>query len=383
MFHRTIQLTDNQSYFLFGPRGTGKSTLLRERLKNAHFIDLLDPEVEDAFHRSPGEFEQRVKRLPPGTEWVVIDEIQKAPRLLDSVHRMVESFPLRFVLTGSSARKLKRGGANLLAGRAFVHHLHPLTHRELGTAFDLKQALCWGGLPRIYGLPDIADRQAFLRAYTLTYLREEIVAEQLVRRLDPFRQFLEVAAQCNGQIINYSKVARDIAVDTKTVQTFFEILEDTLIGVLLPPTHRSVRKRQRTQPKFYLFDPGVKRALDRTLEQELLPQTWAFGQAFEHFVIVEALRLASYSKPDWRFSYLRTKDDAEIDLVIDRPGMPTAWVEIKSTDRLSEDDLASFRRLSRDLPSAALYCLSRDPHPKMIDRISCLPWNEGLREIGL
>ena len=385
MFHRIIRLPTSNSFFLFGPRGTGKSTLLHELFKGgtAHFIDLLDPEVEDAFHRRPAELEHLVQAIPSEVRWIVLDEVQKAPRLLDVVHRLIESTHRRFVLTGSSARKLKRGASNLLAGRAFVYALHPLTFRELGDAFNLKDALHWGTLPKVFHLRSREEKMAYLRAYALTYLKEEIVAEQIVRRLDPFRHFLEMAAQCNGQILNYSKIGRDIGVDTKTVQSFFAILDETLIGALLPAYHRSVRKRQRTQPKFYFFDLGVKRALERTLDQELHTRTWDFGQAFEHGVVMEALRLASYFQPDWRFSYLRTKDDVEVDLIVDRPGRPVALVEIKSTEHIQPDDIRSLKRLAHDISHSEAFCLSLDPAAKKIEGVLCLPWQRGLAELGL
>ncbi len=385
MFHRIADLTHSNSFFLFGPRGTGKSTLLHDRFKKekAYFIDLLDPTLEDLFHRNPGELQQQVAALPAKIQWIVLDEIQKAPRLLDVVHHLIESSNRRFILTGSSARKLKRGASNLLAGRAFVYALHPLTFLELGDAFNLKDVLHWGTLPKIFHLNSAQDKSAYLRAYALTYLKEEIIAEQIVRRLDPFRHFLEVAAQCNGQILNYSKISRDIGVDTKTTQSFFSILEETLVGILLPAYHRSVRKRQRTQPKFYFFDLGVKRALERTLEQDLHPRTWAFGQAFEHLVILEAVRLASYFQPDWRFSYLRTKDDAEIDLIIDRPGHPIALIEIKSTDHVKEEDIAAVRRFKKDMPGSEAFCFSLDLTSKVIDGVLCVPWQIGLGRLGL
>jgi predicted AAA+ superfamily ATPase len=388
MFHRIINLSKTHSFFLFGARGTGKSTLLHELFtpEEAYFIDLLDPVTEDLYQRHPEELEQRTATLPAEVQWIVLDEIQKAPRLLDVVHRMMESESgrnRRFVMTGSSARKLKRGASNLLAGRAFVHALYPLTFSELGKAFDLQEVLQWGSLPAVFQLNSREEKRRYLRAYALTYLKEEIFAEQIVRRLEPFRHFLEVAAQCNGQILNYSKIAGDIGVDTKTVQSFFSILEETLVGVLLPAYHRSVRKRQRTQPKFYFFDLGVKRALERTLEQELYPRTGAYGQAFEHLVIIEVVRLASYFQPDWRFSYLRTKDDAEIDLIVDRPGKSVGLIEIKSTESVSSEDVRAIAQLSADIPNSEALCLSRDPVPKVIDGIRCMPWTQGLTELGL
>ena len=380
-----ISLPQAQGFFLFGPRGTGKTTLLHAALpvQQTVFIDLLDPQEEDLFARRPAELEQRLAALSAAIEWVVIDEIQKVPRLLDLVHRQIEQTRFRFALTGSSARKLRRGASNLLAGRVFVRYLHPFTHVELAERFDLQGALQYGTLPRVCQLPAAAEKCDFLRAYAHAYLKEEIVAEQLVRGVDPFRNFLEVAAQCNGRIVNFTAIARDVGVDTKTVQSFFSILEDTLVGTLLPAFHRSVRKRQRANPKFYFFDPGVKRALERTVAVPLVEGTYAYGDAFEHFVLVELLRLASYRQPDWRFSYLCTKDDAEIDLVCERPGQPLALIEVKSTTRVTDMDTRNLQRFVPDLQPCEAFCLSRDPHPKQIATVRCLPWQEGAKQLGL
>jgi predicted AAA+ superfamily ATPase len=384
MIHRIINTSYQSSYFLFGPRGTGKSTLLRATFEpeDTLWIDLLDPAEEDVLARNPGELEARIQ-ASPSRPWIVIDEVQKVPRILDVVQGLIERTSRKFVLTGSSARKLRRGASNLLGGRAFVYRLHPFTHRELGENFDLEKALRWGTLPRIHTLADPGDRDQYLRAYALTYLKEEIAAEQIVRKLDPFRQFLEVAAQENGKIINFSRIAADVGVDTKTVQSYFSILEDTLVGILLPPYHASIRKRQRANPKFYLFDPGVKRALDRTLGVTLQAGTHAFGSAFEHLVILEAMRLGDYRSNDWRFSYLRTKDDAEIDLVIDRPGQPIAIVEIKSAERVQERDAAGIQRFVPDFESCEAFLLSRDRREKRIGSVWCLPWEDGLLKLGL
>ncbi|MCP4676288.1 MAG: AAA family ATPase, partial [Deltaproteobacteria bacterium] len=207
--HLKIRRDSKSSFFLFGARGTGKTTFLRSTFSNdeAIFIDLLDPVEQDLFSREPRELERRVLALRPECRWIVIDEIQKAPRLLDIVHKLIESGDRLFALTGSSSRKLKRGVSNLLAGRAFVYNLFPFSSSELGDRFELVDGLKWGMLPGIQKFDNDVDKQHFLRAYALTYIKEEIQEEQLIRKLDPFRQFLEVAAQTSGKIVNYSKIA--------------------------------------------------------------------------------------------------------------------------------------------------------------------------------
>ncbi|MBI4860990.1 MAG: ATP-binding protein [Candidatus Riflebacteria bacterium] len=374
-----------RSFFLFGPRGTGKSTLLRQLFSDREtlWIDLLNPEEEDRLARRPMELSERIGATRPHPEWVVIDEVQKAPRLLDVVHGEIERDTVKFALTGSSARRLKRQSTNLLAGRATVHHLFPFTATEMGRSFDLDATLRFGSLPGLLACPTDDDRRAFLRSYALTYLKEEVWAEHLVRRLDPFRRFLEIAAQANGEILNFTRIARDVGADVKTAQSYFQLLEDTLVGFLLEPFHQSVRKRQTHSPKFFFFDLGVKRALTRMLTVDLVPGTYDYGRAFEHFVIVEAARRSAYRQNDYALSYLRTKDDAEIDLVVERPGMAPALVEIKSSDRVDERDTRTVDRFLKDLPGATGFCLSRDPIAKVIGSVRALPWWAGLEELAL
>ena len=385
MFPRFLQTTRRNSFFLFGARGTGKTTWMRDAFDpdTSLYLDLLDPEIEDLYRRNPGRLEQQVGALPDSVEWILIDEVQRAPRLLDAVHRLIESTGKRFVLTGSSARKLRRGASNLLAGRAFVYSLYPLTVPELQDAFALDGALHRGTLPRIFSLDADEDRRAYLRAYALTYLKEEIAAEQIVRRLDPFRRFLEVAAQSNGAIVNYTNIARDVGADPKTVITWFSILEDTLVGFLLPAFHRSIRKQQRSSPKFYFFDTGVKRALDRTLDLPLNAGTYEYGKAFEHFMMTQIVYLSQYRYPDWRVSYLQTGAGVEIDLVIDRPGLPTALIEIKSSERVDERDVRHLTRFIGDFPEPLALCISRDPTRMQIDGVLCVHWREAFEELSL
>jgi len=385
MFHRILIPSKSSSYFLFGARGTGKTTLLQTLFKpdEALFINLLDPEEEDLFIKQPDQLHHRLATVKEEIKWIVLDEIQRVPRLLDIVHELTQTSRFRFVMTGSSGRKLKRGASNLLAGRAFVYNLYPLVMTEIGDRFSLRDTLEWGTLPRVFQFGNNDDRSRFLRSYALTYLKEEIVSEQIIRKLDPFRQFLEVAAQSNGKIVNFTKIADDVGVDTKTVISYFSILEETLIGYLLHPFHQSIRKSQRTNPKFYFFDLGIKRALDRTLGLGLQERTYAYGEAFEHFVVIEIVRLCSYLKPDWRCSYLRSKDGAEIDLIIDRPGLPYALIEIKSTINAGERDVAGLNRFLRSFSSAESFCISRDPYEKKIGDVWCFPIKTALQKIGL
>jgi len=382
MLYRTQKLNKNNSFFLFGGRGTGKTTLLKQLFTDEEtlWIDLLTDADEDLYGRHPDELSHILDRKK--YKRVVIDEVQKAPKILDVVqHEMWKDQDVQFILTGSSSRKLKRGAGNLLAGRAFIYQLFPLTSFELGGAFDLKNALEFGTLPKLLQYSNREDKNEFLRAYAKTYLREEIQIEQVVRKLDPFRGFLEVAAQSNGKIINYSKISKDVGVDDKTIYSYFSILEDTLIGFRLPAFHRSVRKQQSGAPKFYFFDTGITRALSGTLTVELLPQTFAFGNAFEHLVILECIRLNEYNKLDYKFSYLKTKDDAEIDLIIQRPGKAELLVEIKSTQRVTNEHISQIRRFKRDWQQpcdAEIWSL--DPNEKEIDGVRCIHWQSGLQK---
>ena len=383
MVNRMHPLALSSSFFILGPRGAGKSTLIRHRYlkKNCLYIDLLDLKQEDRYRVHPEALKQQVAGQSD-LKWVIIDEVQKLPLMLDTVHQLIEETKVKFVLSGSSARKLKRGGANLLAGRAFVFHLYPLSFFELNNRLTLKQVLQWGALPRMLSLKSNQDKIEYLRSYALTYLKEEIQMEQVIRKLNPFRAFLEVAAQMNGRIVNYSKIARGIGVDTTTVQNYYSILEDTLIGFPLPAYHTSVRKSQSLASKFYLFDTGVCRALKRTLSVPLVSGTYDFGDTFEHFIILECMKLAEYLRKEWRFYYLLTKDGVEIDLIIEQPGKKTFCVEIKSSSLVTEDDVRSLSRIGKDMPGKArLYCLSRDPQKKKILNVHCRHWREGLREI--
>jgi len=342
------------------------------------WFDLLDPELEDKFARDAKAFSEQIIAQNDAIEWVVVDEIQKIPSLLDQVHPLIESTNIKFALTGSSARKLKHGSANLLAGRAFVNELFPLTAKEMGDAFELDRCLRFGTLPKVIQLPTDLEKSEFLRAYALVYLKEEIWNEHLIRNLDPFRRFLETAAQLNSEILNYTRIADDVGSDVKTVQSYYEILSDTLIGFFLEPYHRSIRKQQRQSPKFYFFDLGVRRSLARQLNQTLDPSTFGYGKIFEHFIVAEIFRLNVYLRKDWKLSYLQTKDGGEIDLIIETSSRKTFLVEIKSSHFIDERHPTHLNRFMGDFPQAEGIVLSQETAPRRLGDIRILPWRMGL-----
>ncbi len=382
MIQRQCNLSKTNSFFLFGPRGSGKSTWLKHLYneKNTLYLDLLDLQLIDELRLDPQRFLRIINAPENLKKNVIVDEIQKFPQILDVIHQQIQKTKRQFIMTGSSARKLKQAGSNLLAGRAWLYHLYPFTSFELGEKFNLKKALEVGTLPEAYLNKNSLDQKEYLMSYAATYLEKEIQQEQWVRKLEPFRRFLQVAAQMNGKILNYTKIASEVGVHDVTVANYFQILEDTLLGVQVPSFHKSVRKAQRMAPKFYFIDTGIKRALDRTLSVELLPQTSAWGDAFEHWIILEIVKLISYHRLEWSISYLRTKDDVEIDLIIDRPGMPRALIEIKSTDKVKSQDAHSLETLGRDIDSKAQrYLFSRDPLQATFGQTKAYPWEEGLR----
>jgi predicted AAA+ superfamily ATPase len=385
MFNRILNPTLTRSFFLFGPRSTGKSTLLQKLLpeSKALWIDLLDPELERKLSQSPSLFtamlNSELESKKP-KKWVVIDEVQKIPELLTIVHQFIQKKKFHFALTGSSARKLKRNHADLLGGRASWHELYSLTSLELKKDFNLEEALKWGSLPEIFELNE-KDKINFLKAYSHIYLKEEIVAEQVVRKVQPFRNFLELVALQNAQIINYSHFARDCSVDVTTIQTYFEILKDTLIGFDLEPFHLSIRKRQRVNPKFYLFDNGVTRALSNMLTESVLPGSSTYGKYFEQFIVTEIFRLMKAYDHHWKLSYLTTKDGNEIDLIIEKSPRQRIALEIKSSSKVDLMEVNTFEALASDIPSTALYFLSQDKNNQVYGRVHCLHWKEGIQKI--
>ena len=261
-------------------------------------------------------------------------------------------------------------------------YLYPLSCFELGKAFHLKNSLQFGGLPKLLTLKSQREKILFLESYVENYLKEEILQEQIIRKIHPFRNFLEITAQLNGQIINYSRFAGEIGVDHKTVQNYFSVLEDTLVGFFLPAFHRSVRKQQQKAPKFFLFDGGVKNALEGALTAPLRPGTYGFGKAFEHFLLLECHKLNHYFRRRFRFSYLKTKDGLEIDLIVQRPGKKDLLVEIKSTEEVREEHTKTAHRMADVWPSPCeIQVWSRDPQTQKIKQAKCLHWKTALKTL--
>lgn len=356
MFSRYLQnrMPEN-SFFLFGPRQVGKSTLLHAE-KPHLTIDLLDPELQLSYNKSPNLLRQQLDDLPSGkSQKILIDEIQRVPKLLDIVHALMEQRPeLQFILCGSSARKLRHGESNLLGGRALYRAMHPLTLSELSDDFNLPWVLRYGSLPKIYStLKQKRTREAqdLLRAYAITYLREEIKAEALVRNLQGFQNFLDIAVAQYGEQINFSAVSRDCQVALSTVREYYSILEDTLIGFFLYPYLKSQRKRMSHQPKFYFFDNGVTRALLGALQDP--PSVTEQGRLFEQWILQEIIRLNDYHQKDWKFSFWRTSHGAEVDLLISRGTKLLYAIECKFTKQPSTSHLSglrSFREKNTDVP---------------------------------
>ncbi|MDE0519007.1 MAG: AAA family ATPase [Bdellovibrionales bacterium] len=386
MIPRLIKCSKTKSFFLFGGRATGKSSYLQKQWSQSFkkdellWIDLLEPEKEREFNLRPSQLAEQIEALKKKPKFIVIDEIQKAPKLLDVAHQLIQKKNIKFALTGSSIRKLKYGSANLLAGRAFLYKLFPLTFLELKEKFELEQVLQFGSLPEIFNLNLKKDKIRYLNSYIHTYLKEEIVSEQIIRNIEPFRYFLEVAGQCNGLILNYSKIAREAGIDYKNCQRYFEILEDTLLGFHLPAFSMSIRKQQNKASKFYLFDLGVARALAGLIVVNIQPAAYSFGQCFEHLVIAEVYRLNEYLEANYKMSYFHSKDGLEIDLILQKD-REKILIEIKSKKKALSDDLKNLKLVKKDIPKSKGFLLSLDKTARKESGIFILHWQEGLKKI--
>ena len=380
MFQRQLKLPPpgEESFFLWGPRQTGKTTLLRQRYPQAWWIDLLKADEFRRYMANPEYLRQEIEaKQRAGVSFsgvqVVIDEIQKVPALLDEVHWLIENRALSFALCGSSARKVRRGAANLLGGRAARYQLHGLTAGELGADFDLTRLLNHGYLPRMY----LASRpRPLLNAYVADYLREEIAAEGFARNLPAFSAFLDAAALSDTEPVNFSNIARDCGVSGRTARSYFEILQDTLLVRPLPSFRRRAKRRVVAAPKYYFADVGAVNRLAR--RGALHPGGELFGKAMENWVHHELQAFCDYQERDESLAYWRTAGGVEVDFVL---GDMRVALEVKASARVSQRHLRGLRTLQRAHPEVAhriLVCL--EPKPRRTeDAIDLLPAEEFAR----
>ncbi|MBU4484690.1 AAA family ATPase [bacterium] len=365
MIKRTlnIDIKANKAFFLLGPRKTGKTTLLHQKFPDAKYYDLLTTDLKTKLLLNPARLREEVLAQEPAL--VIVDEVQKVPALLDEIHWCLENTDTRFILCGSSARKLRRGAANLLGGRAWRYELFPLTTHELEET-DLVRILNHGLVP-IHYIQNKPEKS--LRSYVLDYINEEINAEALTRNVPAFAKFLDAVALTHGELINYANIGRDCGVSPKTVREYYQILEDTLLGHTLEPWRKSKNRRLIETAKFYLFDVGVVRALKGM--PLIQPRTEGFGRAFEHFLIEEIRAYLSYKEKDLPIYFWRTSTYLEVDLII---GDLDLAVEFKATDNIKSQHLKGLKALTEEhvVKKAILVCLEKEP--RKVGNILILPW---------
>ncbi len=381
-------ISKSSSVFLLGPRGTGKTNLITVTLRDVDHsihIDLLRGGEYQRFLNAPHLLADEVTdrmRSVTGILIVAIDEIQKLPGLLDEVHALIERYKGRiaFILSGSSARKLRRGGANLLAGRALSLFLHPLHASEVD--FKLNKVLRLGTLPAVYFAEDQIATLT-LQSYVSTYLREEIQQESLVRAIDRFGRFLEFAGQVNGEPVNFAKLGKQIGVAGKTVADYYSILVDTLIAVPLPGWSESVKKQLLQSSKYYFFDCGVLNAINGYLNVDLKESSFLYGRLFETFVVSQLFASNDYESLGIRFYYWRDKGGREVDLIIARNvTTPICAVEIKSSPSPTSEDCPGFVAFAEDYPQVPKICICTTPRKYSREGIEFIPWQDAIKTLG-
>ena len=357
--------TGSAAAFLWGPRQTGKTTYLRDSFPGARWFDLLDGDLRAELSVRPALFRERLLATLP--EIVVVDEIQEVPELLSEIHALLERTPIRFVLCGSSARKLRRKSGNLLGGRAIEYHLFPLTTQEVPD-LELDRALNHGLLPAHY---QSDDPRPHLRAYVNAYLRQEIIEESATRNIPAFTRFLTVAGLTHGQQLNYANMARETGVAAATVRSYYQILEETLLGFTLEPWRKTRKRRLVETAKFYLFDVGVANYLNPEADQ-VTEGSERYGRSFEHFILNEVRAALAYRGLDTPVSFWRTSSGFEVDLIV---GDMQLAVECKSSRQIRNDDLRGLRALREEAAVGRAIVVSREQEPRIThDGIEILPW---------
>ena len=358
-------LLKKRSFFLFGPRATGKTTLIKTQFKDdVPYLDLLDNELYLRLLEKPTDLYPIIQGHHSQQSQVIIDEVQRVPAILNEVQRLMEKEKLSFLLTGSSARKLRRNQANLLGGRARQVELFPLTSSEI-PEFDLERYLLTGGLPIVYYSDEPFED---LLSYVNIYLKEEIQTESLVRELPPFVRFLKFSAQTSGDIINFSNIASDAALPLHVVRDYYSILEDTFIGFLLPAWTKTIKRKPTSKSKFYYFDLGVKNAL--TGVKQIAPQTDLYGKALEHFIALELRAYLSYRRKHASFCYWQAKNGQEVDFILD----DSIAVEVKAAERTNEKHLHGLYALMEEKICKKYFLISQDKIARKIDKIEIIYW---------
>lgn len=366
-----LENDDNDSVFLWGARQVGKTTLLEMLYPDARYYDLLQSGEFERLLRRPGLLKEELEMASEG-DIVIIDEIQKIPQLLDEVHSIIHKKKLRFILSGSSPRKLKRMGANLLGGRALKRTLFPLVSAEIPD-FDILKAINNGMIPRHYMVNNPWER---FRAYVGVYLNEEIREEAISRKLNSFTRFLETAAFSNSEMVVYKNIAQDCGIDHRTVKEYFQILIDTLIGYFVPGFTATKKRRAIAAPKFYFFDVGVANYLSN--RKTLLPGSEDFGHAFEHFVVLELIAYLGYSNSDEELSYWRTSSGYEVDAII---GSGRLAIEIKSSSEVSSRHLKGLKAFQEEYPEVRAILVSMDKSRRIVNGVEIFPAGEFLKAL--
>lgn len=360
-----------ESCFLWGPRQTGKSTLLKDHFPDSPYYDLLLANQYERLNKNPTLMRQELLAQPTHGP-VIIDEVQKIPQLLDEVQWLIVNHHMQFILSGSSARKLKRGGSNLLGGRALRYELYPLVSTEI-PHFDLLHALNNGLLPRHY---KTADATRMRSAYIGDYLKEEIAAEAVTRNIPAFARFLEVAAFSQGEILNFTNIAQECGVSVSTVKDYFQILIDTRIAYFLPAYRKQAKRRLIQASKFYFFDVGIANALLK--RQRIDYGSELFGRPFEHFIFQELIAHRHYSFAEYNLSYWRTTSGFEVDFIL---GHGDIAIEVKGVEEVQPRHLKGLHAFIEEYQPQRAIVVSLDPHPRQIDNITVLPWQQFLDEL--
>ncbi len=377
MYSRNIVLPTQKSFFVFGPRGVGKSTLVRTRYPNAKYIDLLDSRVYQRLLADPGAL---LDLIPTNhLDYVILDEVQKIPALLNEVHRLIESQQMKFILTGSSARKLRRGGVNLLAGRALTYRLSALTAEESGNDFDLTLAIKFGMLPEVLNAAKEEDKARYLLSYIDTYLKEEVMQEGLTRNLSAFTRFLQVASFSVGSTLNVSEIAREIMIERKVVESYFQILEDLMLGIRISAFTKRAKRELVAKPKFYFFDTGVYQTLRP--RNVLDSENEVGGAALENLFLQNVLATIVNEVERYEISYFRTVAGSEVDFVIHGKDKLLA-IEIKNSPRFSSSWLRGLKQFGKDYPEAKMYLLYTGRERLYVKGVEVVPIGEFLREMS-